>query len=316
MHPGTFAIYRMLADGEAHDAAALRAAAGLAPEALHAVCESLDALGVPVASLDGRLRLADPVELLDSRRIAALLAGSRARVEVVPVCASTNSLALDRARAGDPSGTAVAGEIQTAGRGRHGNRWVAPPGGSIALSMIWQFPAASMPLSGLSLVAGIACLDALDGLGIAGVGVKWPNDLVAQGRKLGGILVEVAGRAAVVGVGLNVRLPPTLAADLGQPVIDLVSLSAPRSRNALVAAVARELARSLAGFEQLGFAAYREAWTARHALQGERVRVLPAGRAPVEGRAVGVADDGALLVETPSGVERFLSAEVSLRAAA
>lgn len=313
MHPGTLAIYRMLADGAAHDAVALRAAAGLGPEALDAACESLAALGIPVTSRDGRLHLAAPVELLDPRRISALLDGSRASVEVVEVCASTNSLALDRARAGEPSGTAVAGEIQTAGRGRRGNRWVAPPGGSIALSMIWRFPEASMPLSGLSLVAGIACLDALDSLGVAGAGLKWPNDLVAQGRKLGGILVEVAGRAAVIGVGLNVRLPATLLPDLGQPAIDLASLGASVSRNALVAAVARELARSLAGFEQLGFAAYREAWTARHALQGERVCVLPAGRPPIEGRAVGVADDGALLVRTGSGVERVVAGEVSLR---
>jgi BirA family biotin operon repressor/biotin-[acetyl-CoA-carboxylase] ligase len=316
MHPGTFALYRVLADGEAHDAAALRADAGLAPESLEVARQELAALGALLVSRDGWVRLAEPVELLDPERIAAQLQDACARVEVVPVCDSTNSLGLERARAGTPSGTTIACEIQTAGRGRRGNRWAAPPGGSIALSMVWQFRAASMPLSGLSLVAGLACLDALDGLGMSGIGLKWPNDLVARGRKLGGILVEVAGSAAVVGVGLNVRLPVTVVAELGQPVIDLVTLGIAPARNALVAAVARELARSLEGFEALGFSAYRDAWAARHTLQGERVCVLPLGGAPIEGRAVGVAEDGALLVETARGVERFVSAEVSLRAAA
>ncbi|MCU0804584.1 MAG: biotin--[acetyl-CoA-carboxylase] ligase [Burkholderiales bacterium] len=316
MHPGTFAIYRVLADGEAHDAGALWAAAGLTREDADAACADLTALGASLLSGEGRVRLAHPVELLDPQRIAAQLGDARARVAVVPVCESTNTLALEHARSGAPSGTTIACEIQTAGRGRRGNRWAAPPGGSIALSMIWQFPPASMPLSGLSLVAGLACVDAIGHSGVHGVGLKWPNDLVARGRKLGGILVEVAGSAAVIGVGLNVRLPATLTAALGQPAIDLAALGAAPGRNALVAAVARGLAQSLAGFETLGFAAYRDAWAARHALQGERVFVLPAGGAPVEGRAIGVADDGALLVETAHGVERFVSAEVSLRAAA
>jgi BirA family biotin operon repressor/biotin-[acetyl-CoA-carboxylase] ligase len=182
--------------------------------------------------------------------------------------------------------------------------------------MVWHFPAASMPLAGLSLVAGLGCLDALDGLGVPGVGLKWPNDLVAQGGKLGGVLVEVAGSAAVVGVGINVHLSQSLAGELGQPVVDIASLGRAPSRNVLVASLADSLATALAGFEARGFAAYRDAWAARHALQGERVRVLPAGGVPIEGRAVGVAEDGALLVETVRGVERFVSAEVSLRAAA
>lgn len=316
MHPGTFAIFRVLADGEPRDAAELGVAAGLPADAFDAACAELAALGAPLEQRAGRIRLAEPVELLEESRIGRLVGDSRVRLEVVPICESTNSLALDRARTGAPSGTTIASEIQTSGRGRRGNRWAAPPGGSIALSMIWRYPAASMPLSGLSLVAGLACLEALDGLGVPGAGLKWPNDLVAKGRKLGGILVEVAGTAAVVGVGINLRVPSAVTAGLAQPVIDLAALGRPPGRNALAASLADALARALAAFEALGFAAFREAWAARHALQGERVRVLPAGGAPVEGRAVGVAEDGALLVETARGVERFVSAEVSVRAAA
>ncbi|MCX7893069.1 MAG: biotin--[acetyl-CoA-carboxylase] ligase [Burkholderiales bacterium] len=315
MHPGTFAVFRVLADGAPRDVAGLCAATGLASVEVRAACEDLADLGAPLVAEGGRYRLADPVEPLDAAAIAAL-GGGLAQVEVVPVCESTNTLAMERARAGAASGTTIACEIQTAGRGRRGNRWAAPPGASVALSMVWRFDDLAASLAGLSLAAGVACAEALERLGATGVGVKWPNDLVAAGAKLGGILVEVAGGAVVVGVGINLRLPAAVRAAQGQPVTDLASLGTVPGRNALVAATAGRLAAALARFAREGFGGFREAWAARHALHGKRVRVLPAEGVPVEGRALGVGEDGALLVETERGVERFISGEVSLRAAA
>lgn len=154
-----------------------------------------------------------------------------------------------------------------------------------------------------------------------GVGVKWPNDLVAGWKKLGGILVETSGdmlgpTAAVIGVGLNWRLPEGLAGSIDQPVTDVAALADPLpSRNALLAAVLAELVATLERFERAGFAAFRDPWKARHAYAGRRVTVLEAGRDARDAEVIDVADDGALVVAEGGTPLRLTAAEISLRPA-
>jgi BirA family biotin operon repressor/biotin-[acetyl-CoA-carboxylase] ligase len=260
---------------------------------------------------------------LDAEALAAALQAWRVPVfpEVVESCGSTNEELLGRAAAGAPSGTALACETQAAGRGRRGRAWIAPPGGSLAFSLLWRMPRSGAALAGLSLAAGVACVRGLERAGVYGAALKWPNDIVHGDGKLGGILVEAVpggdGSAVVCGVGINTRLTAEARAAIGQPVTDVATLAAaPPSRTALLAALLAELAAAMQRFAAEGFAAFREAWLARHAYQGEAVRVLLADERRVDGRAVGIAEDGALLVEHAGRVERFHSGEVSLRPAA
>lgn len=264
-----------------------------------------------------------PQDRLDAAALAAALHVARAPVsaEIVDVCGSTNAELLVRAAAGAPSGSALACEIQTAGRGRRGRAWIAPPGGSLAFSLLWRMPRSGAALAGLSLAAGVACVRALESCRVHGAALKWPNDIVHGDGKLGGILVEALpgtdGSAVVCGVGINTRLPATAREAIGQPVADVATIaSPPPPRTALLAALLVELAGAMQRFAADGFAAFRDAWLAYHAYQGQAVRVLLADARRVDGRAVGVAEDGALLVEHAGRVERFHSGEVSLRPAA
>ena len=182
---------------------------------------------------------------LRAEAVAALMPPEARRwfdLSVVESTASTNAdLLRDAERL--PSGTVLAAENQTAGRGRRGRAWIAPPGGSLAFSVLWKFDGSVAALSGLSLAVGVAVARALDTQSAEGVRLKWPNDLLAQHegvwRKLGGILIDVSGApagtvAAVIGIGLNLKLGDAALA-IDQPVTDLHALNCHATRDALLA---------------------------------------------------------------------------------
>lgn len=268
-----------------------------------------------------------PGDALHVESIAALLADdTRHRFDlcVVDSTGSTNTdLMHDASRL--PSGTVLAAEHQTAGRGRRGRTWMAPRGGSLAFSVLWKFHGTTTALSGLSLAVGVAAARALEDCGVTGIGLKWPNDLLlrqADGwAKLGGILIELAGEpaggvSAVIGIGLNVEIGAA-AGTIGQPVTDLAATGCNASRNALLAAMLRQLAEVLPAFAADGFAPLADDWNQRHAWRGQAVQLMreAAGAEHVSGIALGAAADGALLVETSAGVQRIVSGDVSLRIA-
>ncbi len=317
VHSSSFAVLRQLADGRLRSGAALAAAAGLTRAGVAPALRDLAAHGLAFETVRGRgYRLARPFDSLDAAAIRAALAAPTLRPELVDECESTNALLAGRAAAGAPSGTALLCELQRAGRGRRGAGWYSGLGSSLTLSVLWRFERSAAGLSGLPLAIGVACARALESLGASDVALKWPNDIVRAGGKLGGILVEVSGSphaAAVIGVGINVRLPAGAARAIGRPVADLGGAV---PRNALAARVLDEVAGAAAAFERDGFGAFRTEWLRRHAWQGRRVRVLAPAQRTVDGVAAGVAEDGALNVETPDGPERFHAAEVSLRLAA
>lgn len=247
-------------------------------------------------------------------------------LNIVKETGSTNSdLLHDAARL--PSGSVLATERQSAGRGRRGRTWIAPPGGSLAFSLLWKFERDAAALSGLSLAVGVAAARALERCGAAmgarfGVQLKWPNDLLAQGdgglAKLGGILIELAatdaGRTpAVIGIGINLALG-TAASAIDQRTIDLASLGATCSPNTALAYLLDELLPVLRGFEQAGFAPFAGDWTARHAFGGKRVVLSSEHGAGPAGIALGADAEGALLLDTGNGIQRIVSGEVSLRA--
>jgi BirA family biotin operon repressor/biotin-[acetyl-CoA-carboxylase] ligase len=217
-------------------------------------------------------------------------------------------------------------ETQTAGRGRRGREWLSPPGLNLYLSCLKRFEQGFAALAGLSLAIGVIVLRALDDLGIAGAGLKWPNDLLAvaepQGGKLGGILVELSGEyqgpcAAVIGIGLNLRLTDALRAQAGQPACDLAALTAgaPPDRNRVAAALIAALVDGLRQFECDGFAGFVADY-ARHDVLRDQPLHLSGALGTFDGIGAGVDARGALQVRMADGSLRLVdSADVTVRRA-
>jgi BirA family biotin operon repressor/biotin-[acetyl-CoA-carboxylase] ligase len=168
---------------------------------------------------------------------------------------------------------------------------------------------------GLSLVAGVAVARALEKVGAGEAALKWPNDILLRGRKLGGILVELvsgAPHAAVIGIGINRRLPAALPPDVRTTAAALDEACAV-SGETLLAALLVELHTVLRAFAADGFAALRADWLARHAYQDMPVMLLSDFAPPRQGICRGVNEEGALLLEVDGRIERVLSGEISLR---
>ena len=215
-------------------------------------------------------------------------------------------------------GLVIAAETQSAGRGRHGRAWIDQPGGSLLFSLGWHAPVPATGLAGLSLAVGVAVCTVLEQQGIARVQLKWPNDLLFRHCKLGGILVETLNPQpdavdVIIGIGINVRLDAPARDAVAAPVSDLSAAGWAGDRQALLAALLLELAPTLQRFALEGFHPFRAAWLARHALQQRNVTIWSSGHAIAAGKAIDIDDDGALLLQTPTGVRRFLSGELTLR---
>lgn len=258
-----------------------------------------------------------PTASLSTAAVAAALGPLAVRfdVDVLASCESTNTELMRRAEAGAPSGTVIVAECQTAGRGRMGRSWFAAPGAGLTFSLLWRFAPGTMP-HGLSLAVGVALAEALEAIGVADVRLKWPNDVLRDGRKLAGVLIELqpgAPHAAVIGIGLNLRLPADMPEDVKALAAALERDVAPPQ---LLARLLESLHRALSEFAAGGFVALRERWLAHCAHLDAPVQVLSGyGAPPLSGRCVGVDVDGALLVETSVCVQRILSGDVSLRPA-
>lgn len=235
-------------------------------------------------------------------------------IEWLPSCDSTNTQLLARAEAGAASGAVIVAATQTAGRGRRGRQWLAAPGDSLTLSLLWRFAPGRVPI-GLSLAVGVAVARALEKVGAGETALKWPNDILLRGRKLGGILVELvsgAPHAAVIGIGINRRLPAALPPDVRATAAALDEACVVTGET-LLAALLVELHVALHAFAANGFAALRADWLARHAYQDAPVMLLTDFASPRQGICRGVNEEGALLLEVDGRIERVLSGEISLR---
>ena len=315
------ALLLLLAQGP-QSGEALAARLGISRSAVHKRIETLREAGIGIDARAGRgyaLRL--PCELLDAGRIREALSpvarALLATLDVEWIVDSSNSVLLRRE--GVAAGAeALLVEGQSGGRGRRGRQWRSPLASNLYLSLARRYAGGLARLGGLSLAAGVAVAEALQSLGVA-VRLKWPNDLVVEGRKLGGLLVEGGGEhagpaRAVVGLGINVRMPADAARGIDQPWIDLAEAAPRVSRNALAAAVLDRLLPALAQFDREGLAPFRERYAGFDALRDREVAVLGAGDA-LHGVALGLADDGGLRIRLSNGGTRTVHAgEVSVRA--
>ena len=232
-------------------------------------------------------------------------------VRVVERCSSTNEVLLKDA---PDRPVLLAAEEQTAGRGRRGRRWHSAPGGGVTLSLACRVRRPLRELAGLSLVAGVAAARALHGLGVARAALKWPNDLVTDGAKLGGILVQTrSGRGsalAVIGIGINCRRDAALELRLRRRLASLDRFLQEVDRNLVIASIARALLEALQTFESHGLEPLRREWERLDAHAGQRLRVRLAGGRVLTGLASGLAEDGGLRLLTRSGVRSVRSGRV------
>jgi len=322
-HPSLLVL---LADGRLHSGEWLARSLGVSRAAIWKAIERLRMRGIDIDAVPRRgYCLRREVELLDGGRIRAAIDPERSprlrSLELLFDVDSTNTRLL--AAPAPPCGhsEAVLSELQHGGRGRRGRPWVAPFGGSIALSLSWSFSDASRANPALSLCVGVAIARALERAGAQGIVLKWPNDIWFGDRKVGGVLTELRAEASgpahvVIGVGINVMLASAVRGPIEASGARIAAVAdacaAPPSRNFIAGAIIDELLRMLTEFEREGFAAFRDAWTSLDALRGRPAQVL-LGEQTVSGTACGVDEHGTLRLQRGSSVHEFVSGEVSLR---
>jgi BirA family transcriptional regulator, biotin operon repressor / biotin---[acetyl-CoA-carboxylase] ligase len=316
-----FQLISLLADGRFHSGQTLSARLGISRSGIWKHAKTLAALGLEVQALPGRgYRLAEPLELLDPRAVLRAL-DERSRqllsaMEVLPSVDSTNDYLNGKAREGAPSGQACLAEHQRSGRGRHGRRWVSPFGGNVYLSLLWRFAFPPHALAGLSLAAGVAVARALRNAGVCGIGLKWPNDVLGHGRKLAGVLIDIAGESsghchAVVGVGLNVQMGAVPGAAIDQPWTDVRSvLGKPVSRNLLAGLLLHHLLLAMEEFRQGALRSFLAEWTSLDLISGRHV-ALRRGNETVSGLAQGVSPAGELIIASGGVLRTYACGEVS-----
>ncbi len=313
-------LQRLIAGPVSGDALAREA--GLTRAAMWKRVEALREAGVEIDAQAGRgYALRHALELLDDARILdalpAFVGAGMASLEIAWTLDSTNSELLRRP-APSHGVAALLAERQIGGRGRRGKQWTSPLAAHLYLSVAREFSGGLSRLGGLSLVAGIAAAEALHEAGYGDVRLKWPNDLVVGGRKLGGLLVEGGGEhagpvRAVIGLGVNVRMPQAMAAAIDQPWTDLASLAATTpSRNAVAAALLSHLVPALDQFDLEGLAPFLQRYARLDALAMQEV-AIHLGDAVHAGTALGIADDGALRVRIDGVEKNFHAGEVSVR---
>lgn len=316
-------LVQALAGGAVVSGAALAHELGVSRTAVWKQLRQLVEMGVQLLPVRGQgYRLAAPLELLDREAILhALPSELAARIGAfhLPFAVDSTNLELLRQPAGTPLRLCLA-EFQWAGRGRRGRSWQSPLGGQIPLSLAYTFAALPADFSALGLAVGVMAASALRQLGAHEIGLKWPNDLHWQGRKLGGVLIDVRGETGgpcevVVGVGVNVNLAPEALGQVDQPWTDLsriLGVARPH-RNRIAQQLIVDLVQGLDVFADQGLAPFLADYAARDVLAGRVVRVEQNGQW-YEGTALGVDKRGALRVRHQDGIRSYWSGEVSARA--
>ena len=317
-------LLKQLSDGNFHSGETLGDALGVTRMAVWKQLKALREMGMVFEVVRGKgYRLPAPIELLDDQLIyAAVSTQTRARlaqVEVLLTVDSTNNHLSEQALNEVQSVAVCVAEQQSAGRGRQGRTWVSPFAENLYMSLHMHSGTGAAALGGLSLVAGIAVLRGLKKFGIHQADLKWPNDILVDGAKLGGILIDVKGEssgpcAVIIGIGLNVCMSRLAATAIDQPWVDLHGLTGGTyiSRNQLAASLLDQLLPAIEQFESNGMQPFMEEWRQHDLVDGRQIELqLP--NEVITGTGCGIDPAGALLVETSQGCKRFASGEVSIR---
>jgi len=317
-------ILMVLADGQFHSGTELAEILNVSRSAICKQFKGLSEFGIQHSAVSGKgYRLDYALELLDATTITQLLSKNHqsllSTLEIHDSLNSTNSYLVDYAQQHAASGIVCFAEHQSAGKGRRGRTWVSPYGSNLYMSILWRFQQGGIAATaGLSLAIGIAVIRALKQHHIDDVSLKWPNDIYSQGKKLGGILIEVSGEtdgpcSAVIGLGLNLFLPVSEAQTITQAWTDLTNVTGivPVSRNQLAATLISHILTIVNGFETVGIQTYLDEWRSYDCLQGH-LATLYIGQQKIDGLVEGIDDNGLLLIKRAEGTtQAFASGEVS-----
>lgn len=331
-------LLQLLSDSQWHSGQSIAEQFNVSRAAIWKQIETLRSYGLTVESDRGKgYRMVDTIQLSDAKKIQSLLSDSFSIAVLKELSIdSTNTRALQLIQTAEQTLPFVLfADHQTAGRGRRGRKWLSPLGRSLYFTLAWQFDRSLAELSGLSLVVAIAIKETLEQQGIAGVELKWPNDLLADAKKLAGVLIELQGEASgpcavVIGVGLNLslsELSESLDDEITQPWIDLMQLSTsldekegqassgadPLDRNQLSADLINSIVSALSEFEEKGFAAFVERWRCADFLSGKSVEIEYGGQV-IEGEYLGVLKDGSIQIKSGDAVQNVFGGEISVRA--
>ncbi|MGL6246985.1 bifunctional biotin--[acetyl-CoA-carboxylase] ligase/biotin operon repressor BirA [Pseudomonas sp.] len=311
-------LLKLLKDGKFHSGQALGVALGISRSAVWKQLQHLEAeLGLSIHKVRGRgYQMAAPLTLLDPVDIKEQAPSCDWPILVFDSIDSTNAEALRAIERGQAAPFLVLSERQTAGRGRRGRNWASPFAENIYYSLVLRIEGGMRQLEGLSLVVGLAVMQALRDLGIPTAGLKWPNDVLVGQKKIAGILLELVGDPAdvchvVLGVGINVNMQATDEIDQQWTSMRLES-GRVFDRNQLVAQLGLMLQKYLARHQADGFSAIQQEWEQNHLWQGRAVSLI-AGVSQIDGEVLGIDSQGALRLKV-NGVEKvFSGGELSLR---
>jgi len=314
-------LLRLLADGQVHSGQELAIALGVSRTAIWKQLAKLEPLGLELCSQAGKgYRLNGGLDLLNLELLQANLSeearGLCGRINLFDLIDSTNAWLLRQ----EPAiGIDLClAECQTAGRGRRARQWISPFARNLYLSLRMTVESGVGALEGLSLAVGVVVADCLRDLGAEGIELKWPNDILWRGRKLGGVLLELTGDPSgvchlVVGLGLNLLDDKSMTEKIDQPWVSLVEIiPQPLGRNKVAAAMIDALLPLLASYETSGFGPYHGRWEDYNAFANTAVE-LQLGSNSVAGVMTGITETGALVLETDHGTKVFHGGEISLR---
>lgn len=277
--------------------------------------ESLIDYGVDIFSVKGKgYKLSKPVYLINEKE---LLKNIDNRCFYFDEINSTNAFILENAKELE-SGDICIAEYQAAGRGRRGRTWVSPYGNHLYFSMMWQFEQGLAQIMGLSLVIGCSLIRTLLEMSITGLGLKWPNDIYLNNKKLAGILVEMTGQAnshcqLVIGIGLNLAMSENQGKTIDQPWSDLSCATEVIDKTQLVIKLQKQLKIDLKQFESKGLAPFLSFWEKWDQFNQKPVKLI-LGEHEIHGIYQGIDEQGAVLIKTNKGIENFVGGEISLRA--
>ncbi|MDA9556715.1 bifunctional biotin--[acetyl-CoA-carboxylase] ligase/biotin operon repressor BirA [Vibrio sp.] len=310
------AILKILSQGGYHSGEELGEQFGMTRAAISKHIKGIQGWGVDIFRTQGKgYQLAQPMQLLDESMIQSKISTP---LTLIPIIDSTNQYLLDQTDTLE-SGAACIAEYQAKGRGRRGREWVSPFGANLYLSLFWRLEAGIAAAMGLSLVVGVAVVEALEKLGVQEVKLKWPNDLYFQDRKMAGILVEMSGQAGgaanlVIGMGMNLMMAKSVEG-ITQPWSSLTEAAGQEhiDRNELAATLLNTLTQALSDYEYQGMEGFVSRWNRLDNFLGREVKLIM-GPKEIVGINRGINEQGAVILETEKGLETYVGGEISLRA--
>lgn len=312
-------ILDILSDGKYHSGQEIGEIVHLSRTSIGKYIQKLNVLGLDIYKVKGRgYCLPQPIELLDYDLITKETYPSQ--IKLFDIIDSTNAYMLTYIDSFS-KGNCILAECQTKGVGRNGVKWISPFGCQIILSMYWEYDIKTN-LSGLSLIIGLATIKILEKFGYKDIGLKWPNDIFCQQKKLAGILIDVKTilnktYKIVIGVGLNVYNSHSLYKQDFQSIsLDSIPNPKPINRNQIVVQLINEYKKQLENFEKNGFEQFKDQWNKYDIFRNKEVKITNKQNKEIitTGKNCGVNELGSIVIENQKGVkESFLIGDISLR---